>query len=136
MSLSVRVKNKRKPEGWSTIEGPLLQFEERLREAVNDPHEGMRKAESSWPIHRIHYERNRFIYDLYYKQQEISRELYEFLVREKVVDAALISKWRKPGFEIVCSLGAIDKANSNFGTASICRVPLAQRGGQKGYCGI
>ena len=97
MSLSVRLGKKKKPEGWSTIEGPLLQFEERLREAVNDPHEGKRKAESTWPIHRIHYERNRFIYDLYYKQQEISRELYEFLVREKVVDAALISKWRKPG---------------------------------------
>ena len=51
-------------------------------------------------------------------------------MREKVVDAALISKWRKPGFEILCSLSAINKANSNFGTTSICRVPLAQRGGQ------
>ena len=130
MSLAVRLKNKKKPEGWSLVEGPLYQFEERLREAVNDPHEGKRKAESTWPIHRIHYERNRFIYDLYYKRQEISRELYEFLVREKVVDAALISKWRKPGFEILCSLSAINKANSNFGTTSICRVPLAQRGGQ------
>jgi len=130
MSLAVRMRTKRKPEGWSLVEGPLLQFEERLREAVNDPHEGKRKAEAAWPIHRIHYERNRFIYDLYYKQQKITRELYEFLVREKVVDAALISKWRKPGFEILCSISSIDKANSNFGTTSICRVPLAQRGGQ------
>ena len=130
MSLAVRMRNKRKPEGWELVEGPLLQFEERLREAVNDPHEGKRKAEATWPIHRIHYERNRFIYDLYYKQQKVSRELYEFLVREKIVDAALISKWRKPGYEILCSMTAIDKANSNFGTTSICRVPLAQRGGQ------
>tara|TARA_B110001452_G_C15152693_1_gene401165 strand:- start:233 stop:976 length:744 start_codon:yes stop_codon:yes gene_type:complete len=130
MSLAVRMRNKRKPDGWELVEGPLLQFEERLREAVNDPHEGKRKAEATWPIHRIHYERNRFIYDLYYKQQKVSRELYDFLVREKIVDAALISKWRKPGYEILCSMTAIDKANTNFNTTSICRVPLAQRGGQ------
>ena len=130
MSLKVRLGNKRKPAGWELVEEPLLQFEERLREAVDDPHEGKRKCESAWPIHRIHYERNRFIYDMYYRQERISRDLYEFLVREKVVDAALISKWRKPGYEILCSMSAIQKSGTNFGTTSICRVPMAQRGGQ------
>jgi bud site selection protein 31 len=129
-SLKVRLASKRKPAGWELIEETLLAFEERLREAVDDPHEGKRKCESSWPIHRIHYERNRYIYDLYYKQQRLSRELYEFLVREKVVDAALISKWRKPGYEILCSMSAIQRSGTNFGTTSICRVPLAQRAGQ------
>ena len=130
MSLKVRLMSKRKPAGWELIEETLFQFEERLREAVDDPHEGKRKCESAWPIHRIHYERNRYIYDMYYKQQRISRELYEFLVREKVVDGALISKWRKPGYEILCSMSAIQKSGTNFGTTSICRVPLSQRGGQ------
>ena len=130
MSLKVRLANKRKPEGWALVEATLFQFEDRLREAVDDPHEGKRKAESQWPIHRIHYERNRFIYDLYYKQGKITRELYEFLVKEKIVDAALISKWRKPGYEILCSMSAIQRSGTNFGTTSICRVPLAQRGGQ------
>jgi len=130
MSLRVRLANKRKPEGWEMIEPVLVQFEDKLREAVDDPHDGKRKAESQWPIHRIHYERNRYIYDLYYRQEKISKELYEFLVREKVVDAALISKWRKPGYEILCSMAAIQKSSTNFGTTSICRVPLAQRGGQ------
>ena len=130
MSLRVRLGNKRKPAGWELVEDTLYQFEERLREAVDDPHEGKRKCEANWPIHRIHYERNRFIYDMYYKQQRITRELYEFLVREKVVDAALISKWRKPGYEILCSMSAIQKSGTNFGTTSICRVPMAQRGGQ------
>ena len=130
MSLKVRLGMKRKPAGWELVEPTLMQFEERLREAVDDPHEGKRKCESSWPIHRIHYERNRFVYDLYYRQQKISRELYEFMVREKVVDAALISKWRKPGYEILCSMSAIQRGGTNFGTTSICRVPLAQRGGQ------
>ena len=130
MSLKVRLGAKRKPKGWELIEEALYQFEDRLREAVDDPHEGKRKCEAAWPIHRIHYERNRYIYDMYYKQQRISRDLYDFLVREKVVDAALISKWRKPGYEILCSMSAIQKSGTNFGTTSICRVPMAQRGGQ------
>ncbi|EOD17774.1 hypothetical protein EMIHUDRAFT_436284 [Emiliania huxleyi CCMP1516] len=130
MSLRVRLASKRKPEGWSLIEAALFEFEDRMREAINDPHDGKRKAESNWPIHRLHWERNRYIYDLYYKQQKISRDLYDFLVREKIVDAALISKWRKPGYEILCSMAAIQKGSTNFGTTSICRVPLAQRGGQ------
>lgn len=130
MSLRIRLLSKRKPEGWAMIEPTLTEFEDRMRTAVDDPHDGKRKAESQWPIHRIHYEKNRYIYDLYYRQEKISRELYEFLVREKVVDAALISKWRKPGYEILCSMSAIQRGGTNFGTTSICRVPLAQRGGQ------
>ena len=130
MSLKVRLAAKKKPAGWELVEPTLLQFEERLREAVDDPHEGKRKCESAWPIHRIHYEKNRFVYDLYYRQQKISRECYEFMVREKVVDAALISKWRKPGYEILCSMSCIQRGGTNFGTTSICRVPMAQRGGQ------
>ena len=128
----MRLASKRKPAGWELIEETLMQFEERLREAVDDPHEGKRKCESAWPIHRIHYERNRFIYDMYYRQEKISADLYNFLVAERVVDAALISKWRKPGYEILCSMSAISRSGTNFGTASICRVPLPQRAGQLG----
>lgn len=51
--------NKPKPEGWEQIEPSLDFFENKLKEAVNEPHEGKRKAESQWPIHRIHYEKNR-----------------------------------------------------------------------------
>ena len=47
-----------------------------------------------------------------------------------LVHAALISKWRKPGYEILCSMSAIQRSGTNFGTTSICRVPLAQRAGQ------
>lgn len=103
---------------------------------MDDPHEGKRKCESNWDIHRIHWKKNRFIYDLYYKNkverptsslglsplpgllrlaadlrrpshrahapslhihrrlnfhyacsQEISKELYDWLVRLKIADA-------------------------------------------------
>lgn len=52
---------------------------------------------------------------------------YDYLVREKIADGALIAKWRKPGYEILCSMLAIQKGNHNFGTTSLCRwaAPMA-----------
>ncbi len=46
-----------------------------MKEAVNEDHEGKRKAECTWKIHRIHWEKNRFIYDLMYVRKVMSREL-------------------------------------------------------------
>lgn len=34
---------------------------------------------------------------------------FDYLVREKIADGALIAKWRKPGYEILCSMLAIQK---------------------------
>lgn len=48
-------------------------------------------------------------------------------MREKIADGALIAKWRKPGYEILCSLLAIQRGNHNFGTTSHCRVPMRLR---------
>merc|ERR1719330_1476894 len=78
-------------------------------------------------ITKIHFERSRYVYELFYKKKAISRELYDYLLMEKYADAALIAKWKKPGYEYLCSLAAIDKRNSNFATTSICRVPLHLR---------
>ena len=46
---------------------------------------------------------------------------FDYLVREKIADGALISKWRKPGYEILCSMLAIQRNNHNFGTTAMCR---------------
>lgn len=48
-------------------------------------------------------------------------------MREKIADGALIAKWRKPGYELLCSMLAIQKGGHNFKTTSLCRVPLRQR---------
>jgi len=118
---------KKPPEGWDDVAPQLEEFHQQMRDAVNEPHEGKRRNEATWPITRIHYERSRYIYELYYKKKAISRELYDWLLQEKYGDAALIAKWKKPGYEYLCSLSAIDKRNSNFGTTSMCRVPLHLR---------
>ena len=54
--------------------------------------------------------------------QVMSRELFDYLVREKIADGPLVARWRKPGFEILCSMLAVQKGNHNFGTTSHCRV--------------
>ena len=58
---------------------------------------------------------------------ENQNQQYDWLVREKVADGALIAKWRKPGYEFLCSLLAIQRSGTNFGTTALCRVPLRQR---------
>lgn len=46
----------------------------------------------------MHHERNRYIFNMHYKERKISRELYEYLVKEGYADANLIAKWRKVCF--------------------------------------
>eukprot|EP01083_Nonionella_stella_P316928 1151753_1 len=47
---------------------------------------------------------------------------------KKIADAGLIAKWKKPGYERLCSTYVINPANYKFGTTSICRVPMKDRG--------
>lgn len=63
-----------------------------------------------------------------------SRPQFDWLCREKIADGPLIAKWRKPGYEILCSMLAIQKGNHNFGTTSHCRVPLRLRASQVRDC--
>jgi hypothetical protein len=65
--------------------------------AENDPHDGKRKCEALWPIFRISHQKSRYIYDLYYRRKEISKELYEFCLDQGYADRNLIAKWKKVG---------------------------------------
>lgn len=61
------------PEGWELIEPTLEELEAKMREAETESHEGKRKVESLWPIFKIHHQRSRYIYDLFYRRKAISR---------------------------------------------------------------
>lgn len=74
-SLRRKLKNKKPPEGWSQIEDVIEDFEQQMKDAVNEEHEGKRKNETTWKIHRLHWEKNRFIYDLMYQRKVMSKEL-------------------------------------------------------------
>ena len=60
---------------------------------------------------------------MYFIHNRIPREVYDYCITNKLVDAALIAKWKKPGYERLCSTYAINPRNYKFGTVSICRVP-------------
>lgn len=133
------------PDGFEYIEDTLNILDNELRESkvtfiitiffilltificddieVNEPHEGLRKNESQWPIHQINWQRSRYVYDMYYTYKRISKEVYDYCIENKIIDAALIAKWKKPGYERLCSTYVINPRNYKFGTVSICRVP-------------
>jgi bud site selection protein 31 len=70
-----RLKGRAPPDGWELLESTIEDYERQMRDAVAEDHEGKRKNETAWRIHRVHFEKNRFIYDLMYKRKALSREL-------------------------------------------------------------
>ena len=75
---------------------------------------------------KIHYERSRYIYDMYYKKREISKKLYEYCVKQRIVDRFIIAKWKRKGYEKLCCLKCIQTSDTNFKTTCICRVPKSE----------
>jgi len=120
-------KKKKPPKGYEYIEPTLEALENELRDRVKDTNEGKRKAESLWPIHQINWQKSRYIYDMFYTHKRISRSVYDYCINQKLVDSSLIAKWKKPGYEWLCSTYVINPSNYKFGTTSICRVPLSDR---------
>ncbi|KAH0941490.1 hypothetical protein HID58_001127 [Brassica napus] len=83
------------PEGWELIEPTLRELDAKMREAEMDEHDGKRKCEALWPIFKLSHQRSRYVYDLYYRRKEISKELYEFCLDQGYADRNLIAKWKK-----------------------------------------
>lgn len=102
-SAAGRGSRKAPPEGFADIEDTLLEFQTAMKDAENASHEGKKKYEMTWPIFQITHQRSRYIYDLYYEKEAISRQLYEWLLKNGYADAMLIAKWKKQGYEKVRS---------------------------------
>lgn len=111
------------PEGWELIEPTLRELQAKMREAENDTHDGKRKCETLWPIFKIAHQKSRYVFDLYHRRKEISKELFEFCLDQGYADRNLIAKWKKPGYERLCCLRCIQPRDHNFATTCVCRVP-------------
>ncbi|CAK9159562.1 unnamed protein product [Ilex paraguariensis] len=111
------------PEGWELIEPTLRELQAKMREAENDPHDGKRKCETLWPIFKIAHQKSRYVFELYHRRKEISKELYEFCLDQGYADPNLIAKWKKPGYERLCCLTCMQPRDHNFQTTCVCRVP-------------
>lgn len=101
---AIRHASKRKPppEGFSDIEDDLLIFSNQMKDAQNAPTDNIPKHQAQWPIFQISHKRSRYIYELYYEKEAISKQLYEWLLKNNYADAMLIAKWKKQGYEKVC----------------------------------
>lgn len=101
---AIRHSSKRKPppEGFSDIESDLLIFANKMKDAQNKPPPPGPHHQAQWEIFQISHQRSRYIYDLYYEKEAISKQLYEWLLKNGYADAMLIAKWKKPGYEKVC----------------------------------
>ncbi|GKZ87668.1 G10 protein [Aspergillus niger] len=99
----VRTSRNRKPPpaGFDDIEDTLLEFSNKMKDAENASHDGKKKHEMLWPIFQISHQRSRYVYDLYYEKEAISKQLYEWLLKNNYADANLIAKWKKQGYEKV-----------------------------------
>ncbi|PWY97460.1 putative G10 protein [Testicularia cyperi] len=115
------------PDGFEEIESILEEYDRKMRDAEAESMEGRRTVEYLWPIMQITHTRTRYIYDLYYKREAISRELYDWLLKYQYADANLIAKWKRTGYEKLCCVRCIQSRDMNYqGSTCICRVPKAQ----------
>ncbi|KAF3157963.1 hypothetical protein TWF788_005113 [Orbilia oligospora] len=122
----IRTRNKRKPppDGFEDIEDTLLEFENKMKDAENAPHDGKRRNEVLWPIFQISHQRSRYIYDMYLKEG-ISRDLYDWLLKNKYADPLLIAKWKKQGKGAISYFGYIFRQTERekWSSTVICWVP-------------
>ena len=127
------------PDGFDDLEDTLLEFGNKMKDAENASHEGKKRHEVLWPIFQISHQRrflllppppfivqgklslpavciigSRYIYELYYEKEAISKVLYDWLLKNNYADANLIAKWKKQGYEKVTILRRLPLSSSPF----------------------
>lgn len=123
---TARSSRKPPPDGYEDIEDQLLDFSNQMKDAEAASGAGKKKHEVLWPIYEINNRRSRYVYELFYEREAISRTLYEWLLKNGHADPALIAKWKKNGYEKLCCVRCIQTKETNFGGTCICRVPRDQ----------
>jgi bud site selection protein 31 len=100
---AIRHASKRKapPAGFTDIEDDLLIFSNKMKDAENEPTINVPRHQAHWKIFQISHQRSRYVYELYYEKEAISKQLYEWLLKNGYADAMLIAKWKKTGYEKV-----------------------------------
>ncbi|KAI1274788.1 cell cycle control protein cwf14 [Xylaria sp. FL0933] len=117
---------KKPPAGFEDIRDDLEVFGIKMKDAQNTPTNNAPKHQAQWPIFQIAHQRSRYVYELYYEKEAISKQLYDWLLKNGYADPILIAKWKKQGYEKLCCLRCIQTKETNFQSTCICRVPKAQ----------
>ncbi|KAF2968473.1 hypothetical protein GQX73_g5116 [Xylaria multiplex] len=94
-------RHKKPPAGFDDISDDLEVFGIKMKDAQNTPTNNIPKHQAQWPIFQIAHQRSRYVYELYYEKEAISKQLYEWLLKNGYADPILIAKWKKQGYEKV-----------------------------------
>ncbi|KAI1185891.1 cell cycle control protein cwf14 [Nemania serpens] len=119
-------RGKKPPAGFDDIRDDLEVFGIKMKDAQSTPTNNAPKHQAQWPIFQIAHQRSRYVYELYYEKEAISKQLYDWLLKNGYADPILIAKWKKQGYEKLCCLRCIQTKETNFQSTCICRVPKAQ----------
>ncbi|TGJ80688.1 hypothetical protein E0Z10_g8088 [Xylaria hypoxylon] len=102
-------RGKKPPAGFDDIRDDLEVFGIKMKDAQNTPTNNVPKHQAQWPIFQIAHQRSRYVYELYYEKEAITKPLYDWLLKNGYADPILIAKWKKQGYE---KMGANAKANN------------------------
>ena len=116
------------PKGFDRIAPKLKELEENSLDLGPDIRLKGPTAKQPQAKMQANYDRSRYVYNLFYKNNNISRELFDFLIKNGYADQKLIQQWRKPGYEKLCCLECMKGQTSNFGGSCICRIPRSTIG--------
>ncbi|KAI5968779.1 BUD31 [Candida margitis] len=122
------------PPGYDKIAPTIFKYKQKLKSATTNTSTTPNttstapgtKPTSLWPIYKITHDVTRYVHDLY-ARSKISDELYTWLTLQDYVDASLISKWNKRGYEKLCCTQCINAGGAGRGGGTcICRVPKVE----------
>lgn len=122
------VRSRKPPEDYSKVEPTLTKLLAKLKDAQKESIKSQTKQSSLWPILKLNHQISRYVYLMYYERKLISRELYDYLLKQKYVNADLIAKWKKQGYEHLCCVNCIIRKDTNHQSTCICRVPVSELG--------
>ncbi|KAG7133197.1 Pre-mRNA-splicing factor cwf14 like protein [Verticillium longisporum] len=97
-----------------------------MKDAQKKPPPTGPKHQAQWEIFQISHQRSRYIYDLYYEKEAISKQLYDWLLKNGYADAMLIAKWKKQGYEKLCCLRCVQTKETNFNSTCLCCLRCVQ----------
>lgn len=132
MSKPAMIYNSASPPEFKTFEGKLNEFDIKLKERIiearelakDDKQKGLREGlREDSEIFKITNEKTRYVFDLYYIEKTMSRKVFDWILKEKLVDTLLLAKWKKKGYEQLCCVRCINRKEFLTGDkVCICRV--------------
>ncbi|EEQ90209.1 cell cycle control protein cwf14 [Blastomyces dermatitidis ER-3] len=117
------------PDGFDDIEDTLLEFSNKMKDAENASHEGKKRHEVLWPIFQISHARSRYIYDLYYEKEAISKQLYDWLLKITTRTPCLLQNGRSRVMKSSAASAASrpKKQISTPRASAACRKPSSKK---------